>query len=259
MLKEKKIKAKGHEMSDNSDDDRFLELDKDSKEQILQGSKKESTNKATESHMKLFRSYLRKKKNSAIIEEICDSDLPDIICDFFYSARSKEKQTYAVQSLKCIRASLNRYFKTVRGINIITDSRFIRCNEVFDGCKAKAKKEGKGVRKRTEKITDDDMNKIGQYFSQNYQYEKELDPRKLQQCVMFYIMFFFCRRGQENLHDMMINTYNITKDDKGRKYLYQEIDEIDKNHTADDSNPTNQGRMYENKGNNKIFFDSHPS
>ena len=104
-------------------------------------------------------------------------------------------------------------------------------------------------------ISNDDITKLGHYFQQNYETGTDIDPRKLQECVMFYILFFFCRRGQENLHDMTLNTYSVQTDDKGRKYVYQAIDEIDKNHTADDSDPTNQGRMYENPGKNnpKIF------
>ena len=238
-----------HDMSDNSEDERFLSLNDDQKECIIQGSKKKSTNKATEYHTKLLRLYLEKKKHK-ILEEILDQELPDLLCDFYFSIRTKEKKdTYSVQSQKCIRASLNRYFKKVRGINIITDTRFIQANEVFDGCKAKAKKEGKGVRKRFEMITNEDMKQLGIYF----QHEKDEapNPRKLQQCVMFYVIYFFCRRGQENLHDMTTTTYGIKTDEKGRKYVYQLTDEIDKNHTADDENATNQGRMYETPGKSK--------
>ena len=140
-----------HEISDNSDDERFLTLNEEEKKKIIEGSKKKSTNKATEYHTNLLKLYLE-KKHKPILEEDLDSELPDILCDFYFSIRTKTtKNTYSVQSQKCIRAGLNRYFKKTCGINIITDTRFIQANEVFDGCKAKAKKEGKGARKRTEK------------------------------------------------------------------------------------------------------------
>ena len=142
--------------------------------------------------------------------------------------------------------SLNSYFKKVCGINIITDTRYIQTNEVFNGCKAKAKKEEKGARKHKQEITNEDMTQLGVYFMHDL--EKEPNPRKLQQCVMLYIIYFFCHRGQENLHDMTQDTYGIKKDDKGRRYLNQAIDEIDKNHRVDDENETNQGRMYETPG-----------
>ena len=193
---------KDHEISNNSDDERFLNIDKDEKEHILKGSKKQSTNKATVQHTNLLQLYLQKKRKP-ILEEILDSELPDILCDFYFSIRTKTgKETYSVQSQKCIQASLNCYFKSVRGINIITDPHFIQSNEVFDGCKAKAKKEGKGIKKKTEPILPQDMLKLGKYFEQDF--ELAPDQRKLQQCMMFYIIFFFCRRGQENLHDMTL-------------------------------------------------------
>ena len=242
---EKKV-IKEHEISDNSDDKRFLELNESEKKQLIQGSKKDSTNKATLVHTNLLRSYLQQKKKG-ILEEILDSDLPDILSDFYCSIRTKsDKETYSVQSQKCIRVSSNRYFKSVRGINIITDTQFIQANETFDGCKAKAKKEGKGVKKKTEKISEEDMLKLSKYFSTKSL--TGLDPRKLQQCVMFYVIYFFCQRGQENLKDMTLDTYSITQDEKGRRYVYQITDEIDKNHNSDDSDPTNQGRMYASSG-----------
>ena len=85
-----------------------------------------------------------------------------------------------------------------------------------------------------------------------HEHEEEPDPPKLKQCVMFYILYFFCRRGQENLHDMTKETYSIEVDVNGKKYLKQKIDEINENHTADDQDPTNQGKMYENPGQRSI-------
>ena len=40
---------------------------------------------------------------------------------------------YSVQSIEYIRASLNRYFKENRGIDIIADKHFIQANTMFDG------------------------------------------------------------------------------------------------------------------------------
>ena len=91
------------------------------------------------------------------------------------------------------------------------------------------------------------MTKLGVYFMHDM--EDKPEPRKLQQCVMFYIIYFFCCRGQEYLHEMTQTTYAVKKDSKGRKYVYQCTDKIDKNHTADDEDETNQGRMYETPGN----------
>ena len=52
-----KIPQKDHEISDNSDDERFLVLSEIEKNKILDGSKKKSTNKATETHVNLLKRW----------------------------------------------------------------------------------------------------------------------------------------------------------------------------------------------------------
>ena len=141
-----KIPQKEHEISDNSDDERFLVLIEIEENKILDGSKKKSTNKATETHVNLLKTFVMKRK-MGILEEILDADLPSLLKDFYFSMRTTNKETYSVQSQNCIRASLNRYFKKTRSMDIVSDKCFIKANEVFDGCKAKAKREGKGTRK----------------------------------------------------------------------------------------------------------------
>ena len=119
---------------------------------------------------------------------------------------------------------------------------------MYEGIKVKAKKEGKGVRQPTKSITAEDMITLGNYFIQNF--EGYVNPRKLQQCVMFYIIYFFCHRGQENLPKMTLQTYAVRMDPQGKKYIEQAVDEMDKNHNPNDDTPTNEGRMYENPGKN---------
>ena len=98
---------KDHKMSDYSDDERLLNLNEPEKEEILKGSKKLSTGKTTASHTNLLKLYLQKKRK-LILEESLDADLPNILADFYFSIRTKyQKETYSVQSQKCIRASLN--------------------------------------------------------------------------------------------------------------------------------------------------------
>ena len=106
-VKKFKKSIKEHEISDNSDDDKFLDLNEHEKDEILKGSKKQSTNKATIVHTNLLQLYLQ-QKGKCILEEVLDYDLPDILSDFYFSMRTKSnKETYSVQSQKCIRASLN--------------------------------------------------------------------------------------------------------------------------------------------------------
>ena len=118
---------------------------------------------------------------------------------------------------------------------------------MFDAVKVKCKKTGKGVRKSYKHINEVDMVKLGHYFLQDFT-TQPISARKLQQCVLFYIIFFICHRGRENIYAMNLDTYKVFKDDNGKKYVQQSIDEMDKNHSADDYTLTNDGKMYENPG-----------
>ena len=68
------------------------------------------------------------------------------------------------------------------------------------------------------------------------------DPRKLQRNLIFYIIYFFCQRGRENLSEMKKGTFKLMVEvTEGVEYVVQFVDEADKNHGPDDSKPTNEG------------------
>lgn len=145
------------------------------------------------------------------IEDIADDGLPELLGSFYMNARTVKRELYSVQSQKCMRASLNKYFKETRNIAIIKDPRFIQANSVFDGVKVQAKKEGKA----TKLIIDSDMKKLGQYFLQDFNIPP-VNPKKFQQCVLFYLIYFTCRRGYVNIHAMTLDTYSIKVDEENK-------------------------------------------
>jgi len=51
--------------------------------------------------------------------------------------------------------------------------------------------------------------------------------------------------GRENLRqmDINVNTFKITRDDTGKRYVYQCVDELDKNHRENSSTSTTEGRI----------------
>ncbi|XP_062613933.1 uncharacterized protein LOC134275687 [Saccostrea cucullata] len=71
----------------------------------------------------------------------------------------------------------------------------------------------------------------------------------LQRKFWFKITLYLCRRGRENLRSMTKDTFKIARDDVGRQYVYQSIDELDKNHRADAAGSVTDGRIYELPGN----------
>ena len=42
--------------------------------------------------------------------------------------------------------------------------------------------------------------------------------------------------------------FQMNVEPDGTRYIFQAIDEKDKNHSAKDTSPTNQARMYESRG-----------
>ena len=59
---------------------------------------------------------------------------------------------------------------------------------------------------------------------------------------------------EENLYTMRQDTFKVIVEPDGTEYLIQNVDELDKNHGADDPNKTNEGRIYAKAGEyNKIL------
>ncbi|KAL5006936.1 hypothetical protein ScPMuIL_015742 [Solemya velum] len=73
-------------------------------------------------------------------------------------------------------------------------------------------------------------------------------PYGLQRKVWFDLTLYLCRRGRENLKEMKKETFKVAVDDSGRKFVYQNIEEMDKNHRADNENAVTEGRMYKIQG-----------
>ncbi|CAB4036648.1 PREDICTED: uncharacterized protein LOC105327636 [Paramuricea clavata] len=73
-------------------------------------------------------------------------------------------------------------------------------------------------------------------------------PNGLLNKVWFEIMYYLCRRGQENLRAMTTETFDISTDSSGKRYIHQKKDELDKNHRDTSTGAVTQGRMYELPG-----------
>ena len=72
--------------------------------------------------------------------------------------------------------------------------------------------------------------------------------KNLQDLVLFNIIYYGGRRGCENLRSVTKETFQIKTDSSGKKYLYQVLKELDKNHKEDDFSSNNEARIYELPG-----------
>ena len=129
-----------------------------------------------------------------------------------------------------------------RKIDIIADREFNNANQIFKSVQKNAKKSGKEVHRSTPVISEEDMHSLAMYFGIDH--VANPNPAVLQRNVLFNIMYYLCRRGQENLHSMTKNWFDLVIEPNGDKYIMQVLDEIDKNHSEEDTQLTNQGRMY---------------
>ena len=225
----------------------FTVKSNEEKQKLLEEKDKKNTQKSTKSALKQLREFLHFKKLPDV-SDISDGELPNVLFEFYSSVRPRNSEKYATQSLKCIRAALNRHFRQERGLDIIKDLSFIRTNEMFKGVLVDARKTGKPKRS-TPKITQIDLERIGEYF--NHDYMNNASPKKLQQNMIFFVLYFFCRRGRENLYEMTLDTFELLTEYDGTQYVKQSKEECDKNHGPDDG-PSNEGKMYEIPGNFKI-------
>ena len=152
-------------------------------------------------------------------DEISKEELNELLVDFNPNARKKNGGNYKKTALRSIRFGLQRYFILKRGFNIIADDAFKQSNEIFSS------------------------------YDQS-----SPNPKSLEHFVWFYIMYQLIRRGRENLRLHTKQLYAVRVDATGRKYIYQELDELDKNHRQNDDplDSLGDGRMYENANNPKV-------
>ena len=78
-------------------------------------------------------------------------------------------------------------------------------------------------------------------------------PNGLLNKVWFEILYYLCRRGQENLRTMTKETFQPETDSTGNCYIFQKVEEMDKNHRDLNAGAVSQGRMYEQKGTKRFL------
>ena len=232
--------------------------------EVLEKRKADNTNKATKLWVDCFNDYLKDNGLGDVVE-LKAEQLPAILEKFYVEVRSQKQilnengdpildedgdiqyESYCNNSMRSLRAALNRHFKIELNVNIIENPAFIKANEIFAGKMRINKQEGKGTTRHKEPISDEDLQRLGQYFERNM--TGPPNATLLQEMVLFNIIFYMGRRGRENLRTMKKDTFKIATDSKKRRFIYQDKDENDKNHNENDTENSNQGRIYEIPGN----------
>lgn len=196
--------------------------------------------------MNAFKAFLE-EKGLPKPDDLSNEQLRDALHIFYPSIQKKDSSDMKTSTLKGVRAAINPYYKDRRAIDIVSDPLFLEANEMFKGVLMKNKENGLGTVEHKKIMIKTDLDLIENHFSKAL--KNGPDPRLLMECNIFHIIYYFARRGRENLRKMTKQTFDIAKDPKnGCLFLYQKLDECDKNHKETDTKPSNEGRMYEIPG-----------
>ena len=255
-----KIKQKVNKIQERT----FKTSSKEDIENILEQKDPVNTKKSMKLWMNCFRQYLSAKSKPSP-EDILSDELPETLQLFYAEVQKKGKKTdrqnisddekiafdevegYKNTTMRTIRAAIARFYHETRSLDIISNENFIRANAIFTGIQKINNKKGLGTINRKTPINEHDISQLIEYFRVSI--IADLNPRNLQNICIFNILYYMCRRGRENLRLMKQYTYAVTFDNEAqRKYIYQAVDEYDKNHNETDTSIANEGHMYEIPG-----------
>ncbi|XP_052679231.1 uncharacterized protein LOC128160024 [Crassostrea angulata] len=201
-----------------------------------------STKRTINRSVSLFRTFLIEKRGSGDFEGLSKQELNENLRLFYVSIRTKSGTNLKVSSLNSIKYGLSKYLKDNCKIDI-HGSEFHESKVVFKAAITDMKKKGFGSVDHKPAISTEDLNKL--FNSETIVFNVNT-PCGLQSKVWFDLMFYLCRRGRENLRKMTKETFGIETDAIGREYVFQAIDEADKNHgsNAAPNETIGEGRMY---------------
>lgn len=133
---------------------------------------------------------------------------------YYFGLKKKNGDNYAPATLVCIRAGIQRYFNLVknRKISLVNGTDFDSANRMLK-VKVREFHSSGGVTTQYKPINEGDLEKIRDYFDRS-------TGEKLQDEVLFTILYAFGERGQEHLKQMRLKGFLQDKTDAdGNPYL----------------------------------------
>jgi hypothetical protein len=141
-------------------------------------------------------------------ETFHDVKLDEHLGHFYIDLRKVDDSYYNANSLESIRHRINRYLKNPlfnKKTDIIKDPALTDSNTCFKAVLAETKRVGKGDVGHYPIISESDTCIQKLYTSMHLSINT---PQGLFNKVQFDIRMFFCRRGNENMHEMNKNTFH---------------------------------------------------
>ncbi|KAK3083495.1 hypothetical protein FSP39_024187 [Pinctada imbricata] len=199
------------------------------------------TKNATTFSMNILVEFLKDRGYNEDVTTYSKVELSQALEDFYCNVRTKNGELYKKNSLLNIRQGISRFLKSNEStIDIINDSEFTKAKSCFSSLLRKTRAEGKGSVDHHPAISVEDLQKL-------YNHELVFNmatPEGLLNKVMFEVMLYFCRRGQENLHNLKITDFAI-EHVNGQQCVKKITTELSQNH---------QGTTNENEGTGALMF-----
>lgn len=200
------------------------------------------------SHLRVFNFLSAWRKEKAInkyLNEFTKDELVNILRRFYVEARSHDGKYYSRNSMKVIRAGLDRYLsKENKNFSIILDRDFKPANEVLNAHLVELAREGKiSSTKHKPAMVARDVEIL---------YEKKQlgleTPESLLQTAWFNIMLHFGKRGRENMRKMTADDIQLHKSSSGLEFITL-VERATKNH---------QGGLNSNENENAAVMSEMP-
>ena len=226
----------------------FSRLSDEEIQDLIEGKDSENTRKATKNAVVTFLASWNEVKpedervqNTESLQKI-PKELNELLANFWPNAKKQNGDGYKKSALMGRRFGLQRHFLLKRELDIISDGEFSMSNQIFEAAIVELKRQGFGKVDHHIPISKEDLEKIQSSYNPS-----SPDPKSLQQVVWFNVMFHLIRRGRENLRLLTKESFAMQVDAAGKKFVYQVVDELDKNHRANDQpdDSPGEGRMYE--------------
>uniref|UniRef100_A0AAV2KYQ4 BTB domain-containing protein n=1 Tax=Knipowitschia caucasica TaxID=637954 RepID=A0AAV2KYQ4_KNICA len=206
-----------------SDEDIHLhqqsEEEEDDEEEPLRLSRlSENTRLATRYAVRIFREFLSEKAHNPDFETLDKDALCALLCSFYAEARSKSGQFYSKSSLISIRSSLNRYLNEppyCRTLDLTKDPELRSANLALAEVLRRLEEQGAGPVVQKQAITRADLRRL--YESPVFHAET---PFGLLNKVWFETCMYFCTRGRENQRELEEDSFGVTVDEDGRRFVY---------------------------------------
>lgn len=195
------------------------------------------TQNIIKSAVKILKDYCRSQHTSlSALERKPALELCSFLRKFYTEVRQVSGKLYARKSMITLRYGLQRHFKKMSRLDIITDEQFKEANEVFSIILVKLKAMGKDAIKRKNPITEEDMQKIMASSALD-----QSTPRGLQNKVFIDLMLHLCNRGRDNLREITKVDFRVEVSAQGLEYVTLR---------TEDGSETGDGemRMYEIPG-----------